>query len=77
MRVSTGAAATLLGAIHAASFGPWPAWWLQSVSLAALIVLGWQQHADTGWRTRASIGWLFGLGWFTAGLCWMYISMHD
>ena len=77
MRVSTAAAATLLGVIHAVSFGPWPAWWLQSITLAALIVLAWQQRADSGWRTSASIGWLFGLGWFTAGLCWMYISMHD
>ena len=67
------ALALVAGALHTASFSPSPAWWLQPLALAWLIA------ACDGERPRraALTGALFGVGWLTSGLWWLYISMHD
>ena len=68
-------AALVLGIVQALSFAPWPSAWLQLLSLAGLAALVW--HTGAARRGRLLAGWLFGIGWFVTGLCWLYISMHD
>ncbi|MBN9427884.1 MAG: apolipoprotein N-acyltransferase [Burkholderiales bacterium] len=59
------------GALQAAAFAPFDAWWLQLAALAVLPLL--IMHAPA----RAALsGFAFGLGWFLAGVSWLYISMH-
>ena len=69
----TWAGALLLGVVHAFAYAPWPAWWLQTIALAALLLLVWRLPAARVFGA----GLAFGIGWFVAGLCWLYISMHD
>lgn len=66
------AAALAAGVAHAFGFAPTNAWWAQIALLAVLhgLALG-ATPARAAW-----IGWLFGLGWFGAGVSWVYISMH-
>lgn len=67
-------AATLLaGVAMVLTFAPFGAWWLQPLLLAVLL-----HH----WRTlpprRAALaGFVFAMGWFGAGVSWVYVSMHD
>lgn len=65
--------ALLAGALHTGAFAPSPAWWLQPLALA------WLFWAALGARPRraALLGGLFGVGWLSSGLWWLYISMHD
>ncbi|MET0208889.1 MAG: apolipoprotein N-acyltransferase [Burkholderiaceae bacterium] len=67
------ALALLAGVAHTASFSPSPAWWLQPLALAWLF---WA-CADVRPRRAAVTGALFGIGWLSSGLWWLYISMHD
>ncbi len=55
------------------TFAPFGAWWLQPLLLAVLL-----HH----WRMlvpgRAALaGFVFAVGWFGAGVSWVYVSMHD
>ena len=65
-----GLLALLLGVAHAFTFAPWGNGWLQLAVLTgfALLVL-----RGGGFLT----GLLFAIGWFSAGVGWVYISMHD
>ncbi|MEK8049698.1 apolipoprotein N-acyltransferase [Ideonella sp. DXS22W] len=67
--------ALALGVLHTAAFAPVEAWWLQIVALAGLV---WVVGRDPALPARraALLGGLFGLGWFAAGLWWLFISMH-
>lgn len=65
-------AALAAGVLHTAAFAPVEAWWLQILALAGLAALAWRASA----RRAAALGALFGLGWFAAGLWWLFISMH-
>ncbi len=65
--------ALLLGILHAQSFAPFNAWWLQLLCLASLYFLSCQQRSV---GHAVILGWAFGLGWFASGLWWLYISMH-
>ncbi|MDO4906148.1 MAG: apolipoprotein N-acyltransferase [Lautropia sp.] len=69
--------ATALGVAHAFTFAPWGNGWLQ---LAVLGGFGWllanASARGAGIRRMALTGALFGLGWFTAGVGWLYIAMH-
>ena len=69
------AAAGILGALHAASFAPWPLWWLQISSLALALRL-MLSAGQGGVRRGALVAFGFGLGHYLAGLCWLYISMN-
>ncbi len=61
------------GALHALSFAPSYAWWLQPLALALLAGLVWQAPV----RRAALLGGAFGLAWMAVGLWWLYISLHD
>jgi len=61
------------GALHALSFAPSPAWWLQPLALALLAGLVWRAPV----RQAAWLGGSFGLAWMAVGLWWLYISLHD
>lgn len=67
------ACALMLGALHAASFAPLSAWFLQALTLGGLWLLLGQTSSI---KQAAQIGLLFGLGWFLSGISWVYISLH-
>ncbi len=67
-------AAALLGAATVLGFAPFYFFPLPIVSFALLIVL-WQRAP--GSRRAALIGFSFGLGYFLAGVSWVYVSLHD
>jgi apolipoprotein N-acyltransferase len=55
---------------------PWngqPVWWLQILSLAALVML--LDRSATP-RQAALVGWLFTLAWLCGTVWWLFISMH-
>ena len=61
------------GAVHALSFAPWPAWWLQILALAALAAaVADVRPSVAAWRAGC-----FSVGWLATGLWWLYISLHD
>ena len=66
-------AALALGLIHALCLSAAGLWWLQCMTFGLLAVLLATQH---GGRRAAAIGFAFGLGWFVAGVSWLFISMH-
>lgn len=70
--------ALLLGLLHACTFAPWGNGWLQ---LAVLGGFGWLLAHAIGLGTRpgrlALLGSAFGIGWFAAGVGWLYVAMHD
>jgi len=70
-------AALALGLIHALSLSVAGAWWLQWLAFGLFAALTASQ-GETHRRTRrsAALGFAFGLGWFVAGVCWLFISMH-
>ncbi len=68
-------AAGIVGALHAASFAPWPLWWLQILTLALALRMVLSAGRD-GVRRAAVVAFAFGVGHYTAGLCWLFISMN-
>jgi apolipoprotein N-acyltransferase len=75
-----GLVACVAGVLQAWSVAaPWPPgdgqplWWLQILSLAALV--GLLQRAGSV-RSAALLGWLFATSWITASTWWLFISMH-
>jgi apolipoprotein N-acyltransferase len=70
-------AALVLGLAHASSFAPLSHWTLALASLAGLFwLIG--RDADAGARPlrQAALAFAFSMGWFVAGLAWLYVSMH-
>ncbi len=65
--------ALLLGAGTTLSFAPVGAWPIGLLALAGLYYL-WR---DATPGTAALTGFSFGLGLYTSGVSWVYISMHD
>lgn len=63
--------ALLCGALLPLAFAPFDAWYVGVASLVALCFL-WLSAARPGW-----IGFCYGLGYFGAGLHWVYISLHS
>ncbi|HUW38740.1 MAG TPA: apolipoprotein N-acyltransferase [Rhodocyclaceae bacterium] len=66
--------ALLLGAATVLGFAPFHAYPLPPLTLALLVIL-WRR-ASTAHRA-ALLGFLWGLGFFLAGVSWVYVSMHD
>ena len=64
--------ALALGAMTVAGFAPLHCWWLPPLTLGALMLI-WR---DATPRRAAALGFFFGLGWFCAGISWVYVSMH-
>jgi apolipoprotein N-acyltransferase len=73
------AAAGLLGLLHAASLSLAGLWWLQLgvFGLLTLLIHAVSAGRDSRtWQRASAVGFSFGLGWFLAGVCWLFISMH-
>jgi len=68
------AAASVLGALTVMGFSPFGVFPLPLLTLAALFAL-WDRAASTA--RAAALGLTFGLGYFVAGVSWVYVSMHD
>src|SRR5204863_2907749 len=56
------------------AFAPFYAWPVPILALAALFHV-WTTSATA--RQAALSGYAFGLGYFLAGVSWVYVSMHD
>ncbi|GAA4350884.1 apolipoprotein N-acyltransferase [Variovorax defluvii] len=74
----------IAGLAQAASIAvPWngqPLWWLQLISLSALV---WQLDAlrersepKPAWRSAALYAWLFSTTWLCGTFWWLFVSMH-
>lgn len=63
----------MLGALSVFGFAPFYLFQMPILALAGLIYLT-RNHTPAESFLR---GWLFGLGWFLAGVSWVYVSMHD
>jgi apolipoprotein N-acyltransferase len=62
------------GALLTTAFAPYDLWWLALLCPAVLIGL-WSRAAAA--REGAWLGLAFGLGLYTTGTWWLYISIHD
>ncbi|MDP1527003.1 MAG: apolipoprotein N-acyltransferase [Rhodocyclaceae bacterium] len=63
-----------LGAVSVLGFAPFEWFPLPILTLALLFRL-WQRSASP--RPAAWLGFCFGLGFFLAGVSWVYVSLHD
>ena len=68
------AACAALGAVTVAGFAPFGAFPLPIVTLATLLWLAGRAPAARAATTR---GFAYGLGYFLAGVSWVYVSLHD
>ena len=78
--------ALALGIAHAFTFAPWGSDWLELLVLtgfAGLLLSAIGQHAQRHGHAHRRpspgpfrLGLLFGIGWFSAGIGWVYVSMH-
>ena len=66
--------AALAGALSVLGFAPLYLYPLLFATLALLVVL-WQRADSRG--NAMLIGFVFGLGYFLAGVSWVYVSLHD
>jgi apolipoprotein N-acyltransferase len=54
-----------------------PLWWLQLLSIGALVwLLGSLRAEGAGWRRAGLHAWLFSTTWLTGSFWWLFISMH-
>lgn len=67
-------ACLIAGAGMVTTFAPFGLWWLAPLPLAVLFG-AWLR--TPGSRHRAVLGLAWGLGLFTCGVHWIYISLHD
>ena len=72
-RTAERAIAALLGAVTVAGYAPFHLFPLPLLTFAGLFFL-WQRTAHA--RDAAWLGFFFGLGWFGAGVSWVYISLN-
>ena len=72
-RTAERAIAALLGAVTVAGYAPFHLFPLPLLTFAGLFFL-WQRAAHA--RDAAWLGFFFGLGWFGAGVSWVYISLN-
>lgn len=68
------ALALMLGAVSVSGFAPDYLFFLPIVTLAALFLL-WSRVPSR--RAAAYVGFAFGLGFFGAGVSWVYVSIHE
>lgn len=67
------ASLALAGVVLTGAFAPFYAWPLAIIALAYLFYV-WQNHTFTAKRAFW-YGWIFGLGFFTSAVSWIYISL--
>lgn len=71
------AASALLGMLFAASFAPWHHWGLNLAVLTGwMTLLAYRQAQGDGLARLTTLAFAFSLGWFGAGLAWLFNSMH-
>lgn len=63
------------GLLAVLGFAPFFVYPLTVIALAILFVQ-WQQHSHGKWQA-ARLGFVFGFGFFCAGIGWLYIALHD
>jgi apolipoprotein N-acyltransferase len=68
------AAAALIGAASVGGFAPFHLFPLPLLALAWLLRVG---HRSPSVAAAARLGWAFGLGFFLAGVSWVYVSLHQ
>ena len=68
------AGAAALGVGTVAAFAPFHVYLLPIVTLAALLALAEREPTA---RNAFHTGYAFGLGYFLAGVSWVYVSLHD
>ncbi|MFM8758140.1 MAG: apolipoprotein N-acyltransferase [Methylophilaceae bacterium] len=66
--------ALILGSLCVFGFAPFYLFPIPIFALAGLFYL-WQQTSSAGQAAR--LGFIFGLGFFIAGIHWIYVSLHD
>lgn len=64
----------LLGAVCVLGFAPF---YFYAASILSLIGLFYYWHQDYSPKQAAISGFVFGLGLFSTGIYWIYISLHD
>ena len=64
----------LLGSLCVIGFAPFYVFFLPILSMAGLFYL-WELTSSP--KQAAKLGFVFGLGFFIAGIYWIYISLHD
>lgn len=67
------AIAATLGAITVTGYAPLWVYPVPLLTFAGLFML-WRRAANA--RDAALVGFAFGLGWFVAGVSWVYVSLH-
>ena len=67
-------ASLILGTLCVFGFAPFDIFPLPIISLAGLFYL-WGNASSA--KQAAKLGFIFGLGFFIAGIYWIYISLHD
>lgn len=72
-RTAEWAIAAVLGALTVTGYAPFGFYPLPLLTFAGLFLI-WQRAADA--RAAAVTGFAFGLGWFVAGVSWVYVSLH-
>ena len=65
--------AAAAGGLHALSFAPRPAGWLQ---VACVVLLCWRLSAARTAARGALLGGVFSTAWLLGGVWWLFISMH-
>ena len=73
-RVPLQAVAAITGVVTVLGFAPFYLFPLPVATLALLVVL-WRRSSSRS--HAAAIGFAFGLGFFLAGVSWVYVSLHD
>ncbi|PTB89896.1 apolipoprotein N-acyltransferase, partial [Pseudidiomarina aestuarii] len=64
-------AALLSGALLVFAYAPFQQSWMVIPILVLLLWLGRDSSPRRAWQ----LGYLFGIGWFSAGLSWIYVSI--
>jgi apolipoprotein N-acyltransferase len=72
-RWSSGAGAFALGAVTVGGFAPFDLFIVPVVTLALLLRLAERARS----RSAFGLGFCYGLGFFLAGVSWVYVSLHD
>ena len=66
-----------LGLAHASAFAPLSHWaWALAVLAALFALLRARAARGATPLAQGGLAFAFGLGWFGAGLAWLYVSMH-
>ncbi len=66
--------ALITGAVAVFGFSPYDLFFLPPLCLALLFNL-WRNASSP--RQAATLGWIWGCGFFLTGISWVYVSLHD